>query len=178
MSGMELEHKKVEYTTYILRHVSNVRIAYDLLKDPLISTELGINVGMYSDMSARIIRHDQSKYNEPEFSGYRQWFYPVAGEVKDKFLFDKAWEHHYTVNDHHPEHYYSADSRTAAEMPIKAVCEMFCDWLAMSINFNSSPAKWYENHQNQSPFIWHPNTEALIDEYLPIVDNTYFQYKR
>jgi hypothetical protein len=178
MLGMELENKTVEYATYILRHVSNVRTAYELLKDPLISTELGINVGMYSDMSARITRHDQSKYNEPEFSGYRQWFYPVPGEVKDKFLFDKAWEHHYTVNDHHPEHYYSNNKTSAREMPIKAVCEMFCDWLAMSINFHSSPARWYEKHQKESPFIWHPNTEALIDEYLPIVDDTYFNYIR
>ena len=170
--------KELEYHTYIMEHIANVKTAYELLKDPLISTEIGINVGMYSDMTVRILKHDMSKYEKIEFDGYRQYFYPEPGEEKNKALFDVAWKHHYTVNDHHPEHYYTKDGERAREMPIKAVCEMLCDWLAMSIKFHSSPVRWYEKHQKETPFIFHPNTEALIDEYLPIVDDTYFNYIR
>jgi hypothetical protein len=146
------------------------------LEDELLKYKLGMRTDIHSEMYNRILVHDKSKYIEPEFSAYRQWFYPDSNETKNKDLFDSAWRHHYTFNDHHPEYYYIGDTKVV-EMSVRAMCEMFCDWLAMSIKFNNLPSDWFIKRQNTDPFRFHPNTEAFISEYLPDVDQAYIKFK-
>ena len=161
------------YLQYINIHIHAVKVAFGLLKD-VFKPELTENE--YRDFKERIVNHDNTKFLAPEFQGYCQWFYPDEGETKNRAIFEEAWKHHYTYNDHHPEHWYK-DDKTAEEMPLVAVYEMFCDWLAMSMNFDNFPSIWYKGKMKKDPFILHPNTEALIEKYLYVLDEAFKDYK-
>jgi len=67
--------------------------------------------------------HDHSKISKYEFEPYARHFFGITyGASPDRKSYEKAWEHHYTMNPHHwqfwkegtiPEHY---------------VLEMIADW--------------------------------------------------
>ena len=56
-------------------------------------------------------------------------------EIKRKF--DKAWEHHYKNNKHHPEHW------ARQNMPMKYIRFMVCDLKAMSRKFGGIAQEYY-----------------------------------
>jgi hypothetical protein len=62
-------------------------------------------------------------------------------------------------------------------MPLVAVCEMFCDWVGMSMKFNNLPSVWYKGKIKKEPFILHPKTQALIEKNLPVLDEAFNRYK-
>ena len=97
-----MNKQDLAYMDYIEEHITNVQKAYNILHDDLFDV---FNKISRAEMERRIKTHDQSKYSSIEFFGYRQWFYPAEGEVKDESLFHLAWKEHYTHNDHHPEHW-------------------------------------------------------------------------
>lgn len=85
-----------------------------------------------------------------------------------KGRFDKAWIHHFYKNKHHWDHYcydwakYNKDKRKYAAiniedykleepvaMPIKYICQMVCDWDAMSIAFGGTSLEFYMNNYNK-----------------------------
>jgi hypothetical protein len=164
---------ELEYLHYVNEHIHNVNEAFFLLKDVF---KLKLTENEYRDLNERVVNHDNTKFLPPEFQGYCQWFNPADGATKNRAIFEAAWKHHYTYNDHHPEHWY-IDDNTAKEMPLVAVCEMLCDWLAMSMKFYNLPSAWYKGKMKKDPFILHPNTQALIEKNLPVLDEAFKRYK-
>lgn len=163
--------KELEYMDYIEEHISNVKKAYVLIHDDLYS-RFNLNP---REMDRRIDTHDSSKYTSLEFTGYRQYFYPDKGEYKDQGLFDCAWKQHYTVNDHHPEHWKTHD--LLVEMHDAAVAEMFCDWLAMSMKFHTVPSEWYYKEISKPGKLeFHEKTKAKVESNLDILDKGYRRF--
>ena len=109
-------------------------------------------------------------FSEEEFNGYRQWFYPVKESEKNKSVFDKAWQHHYTNNPHHWEYWTnnSLEGVPAYEIPIQYVVEMLCDWAAMSLVFGDKPSEFYNN--KKETMVIHKDTKRFIDKLLPYFD--------
>lgn len=138
------------YMNYVNEHISNVRRAFNELKDKfilLINNKIVDNVNIDS-LEGKISEHDESKYQTVEFDGYRQWFYPVKGEKRSKQEFDKAWNHHKSVNSHHPEYWEVKDPRdyntmVLMQIPDECLLEMICDWQAMSYKFGGNPKEYY-----------------------------------
>ena len=97
----ELLEKTTEYMNYIAQHKENIKKAWLELRDALKGIDLFQRPKILDEMEWRIRNHDDSKMSEEEFLPYRQHFYPVAGEVIDDAAFERAWERHYHINDHH-----------------------------------------------------------------------------
>ena len=172
MAEVKFKNKNNEYEAYIIKHIKQVQLAFTLLKSDL---RLILTDTQLYTLQNNIEDHDESKFSAEEFEPYRQWFFPNPGEKKNKEMFDKAWEHHYMVNDHHPEHW--VKDGIAYPMSILATAEMFCDWLAMSIKFNTVPSDWYWKHEKNEPFNFNSDTRKLVETFLPRLDAAYKMYK-
>jgi len=95
--------------------------------------------------------HDSSKFGDQEYTPYvwLTWnfkckaenvaFVWPSKEIKDSTR--EAWEHHYTVNSHHPEYYLYIE-----QMPSMDIMEMVCDWHAMSQEFGGSTKEWADKN--------------------------------
>lgn len=88
-----------------------------------------------SNLHERAQQHDLSKLSSPEVEGYAVLQGQLAtieyGSPEYRAALDEARrtiQHHYQVNDHHPEHY----SNGVAGMSLMALIEMVCDWKAAS----------------------------------------------
>ena len=152
------ENKEIEYEQYISNHLHNVRLAFEKYKFKLCSA---LNISINS-LEENINRHDQSKYSDEEFDGYRQWFYPYDNEEKNKKQFDGAWEHHYKNNPHHPE-YWIRDGYIE-DMPPIYIAEMLLDWESMSMHFGNDIRDYYRSERNKKPFS--ENTKKIIDSII------------
>lgn len=86
-------------------------------------------------LSLRAIKHDLSKLEEPEKSGYDQ----ITEQLRDLVYGSDAYraaldanrptiDHHYAHNSHHPEHYENG----IAGMSLLDIIEMVADWKAAS----------------------------------------------
>ena len=87
------------------------------------------------DLMGRAGRHDFSKLLPPEKTAYDIFTPRLAsltyGSEEYKACLAEmrpAVEHHYSVNDHHPEHYQNG----IAGMSLLSLLEMLCDWKAAS----------------------------------------------
>ena len=161
------DEKDQEYYDYIKEHISNVQKAFAVLGKSLCS-KAHVPISVVSDLVAE---HDQSKYSDEEFPGYRQWFYPKKNETKSREIFDEAWKHHYTVNKHHPEHWVKKDG-TARPMPDMYVVEMILDWSAMCFKFGGDPESWYyEEKERAGKLNLNPTTRQLVESLLPVISH-------
>lgn len=134
------------YLAYIDEHRKNVYTAFMRFGSTL-CLALSLVHGEYDVLRRFVSSHDNSKYSEEEFEGYRQWFYPKEGEEKDKDTFNKAWKHHYEHNPHHWEHHLA--NGKPKPMSKLNIAEMILDWIAMSIKFKNSPLEWYKKNKDR-----------------------------
>lgn len=86
-----------------------------------------------ADLLHRASVHDRSKLEEPELSTFdrvtpllRDLTYDSPEYKAALADMGPALEHHYAVNDHHPEHHPSG----IAGMDLMQITEMLCDWKA------------------------------------------------
>ena len=158
--------KKEEYSLYIEKHIDMVQKVFRIA-DSFFTGAHFIDEDLECDLIASIKKHDQSKYSDEEFEGYRQFFYPEEGEEKSKELFTKAWDHHKSVNRHHWQFW--VDKKGAIEMPLVDVIEMLCDWTAMNINFKNVPSAWYKKQDLDL----HPLTREKVELFMPVFDTVY-----
>jgi hypothetical protein len=99
----------------------------------------------------RLIMHDNSKFSKFELWPYTLFYF---GD-KENSGFKEAWLHHFTVNDHHWEHYVAGYQpgiinletciQTAREMPEQAMLEMAADWIAATLAYEKNwpqPGNW------------------------------------
>lgn len=95
----------------------------------------GVEFAILSDLFRRAAVHDHSKFSSEEFELYEQAFPDLQRYAygTDEFravieTIKPAIEHHYLVNDHHPEYFKSGISG----MHCIQLIEMCCDWIAAS----------------------------------------------
>ena len=95
------------------------------------------------ELENRIKNHDNSKWSNDEFDAYRRHFHSVSDKEKEDSEedFKKALNHHYMVNDHHPEYWKNTD------MPNIAIAELICDWEAMGRKFGGNPLEYFEKNK-------------------------------
>ncbi len=195
--------KNKEYLNYIAEHIDNVDKAYKQLFGPRFTeadaAELQLPLGELAkarlDVRSVLDDHDQSKYSDEEFDAYRARFHKTTKEQEkyDNDLayketvdnnFQKAWEHHYKNNNHHPQWWRWVDLENnrykpreterseALEMTLVAIFHMLCDWQAMSIKFNSKLSDWYRDEaQTDECTFMHPNTKAIVDRFVDWIKN-------
>jgi hypothetical protein len=129
-----------------------------------------------------VLHHDDSKMTDDEFIAYRMKYYPTKAEednmnadpvYKDHVeeLYNKAWEHHFMHNDHHPKYWKVIDghydnNNEPKEMTLGAIIHMICDWQAMSYHFKSNILDWYEKDADEEKGDLHYNTRKLTEEIL------------
>lgn len=110
------------------------------------------------EIEKRAFSHDNSKLNT-EFPGLVNINYIAreqgfGSEDYQESLKSEMVQHHWKVNDHHPEHF----EKGISEMDLVQIIEMVCDWRAVSIQknlnfhdmlqeqkkrFNPSEKEWY-----------------------------------
>ncbi len=118
------------------------------------------------DLFERAAVHDNSKFSEEEFSLYEQAFpelqkYAYGSPEFNAALatIEPAINHHYAVNDHHPQYFVNG----IPDMHLIQLKEMTCDWVAAS---ERSQKDIYAGMEiNQRRF----NIEPQL---LPIIVNT------
>ena len=88
-----------------------------------------------NDLFRRATIHDNSKFSPEEFEAYEEAFPNLAKyaygtpELRAELHKIKpAIEHHFKVNDHHPEYH----EQGVNEMNLVQLLEMLCDWMAAS----------------------------------------------
>lgn len=86
-------------------------------------------------LTTRGERHDLSKLEEPQLSGFAQYTdclkdltYGSPEYYENLQALRPVLDHHYAVNRHHPEHWKNGIS----EMTLVDIIQMICDWKASS----------------------------------------------
>lgn len=187
--------KESEYAMYVIHHKQNVKKAYEdiFLNKTYNLSSLGISSKQYRDtidfLANEIRSHDNSKFSDNEFEGYRRYYYPTDDEkvhenedskATVETNYNEAWKHHYMYNDHHPEHWcwYLPDGQVvttklevATKMPLQAVFHMICDWTGMSYAHNKKdPIDWYlSDDSSDERKCLNPETLKLVNDLLPIL---------
>ena len=77
--------------------------------------------------------------------------------------FEKAWEHHYKNNPHHPK-YWIKDDGTILDMEIRYIIEMLCDWLS----FGEDIRVWYQT-ADQEKSEMSSKTKAIVEELMELI---------
>ena len=133
-------------------HIARVRAASEAL----------ISLGHLEEdesilLRANVAQHDASKFSGEERVPYiiYSWYMAHPDEYEldamAKAAFDRAWEHHWRHNNHHPEFWDMAPSSRVLEFHHlspnwrMAIYHTFCDWIAMSLEFRTDPIKWMKS---------------------------------
>lgn len=146
ISQADIKAKEQEYREYIDTHRANVAKAWEEVKFKCNSVlKERMSLVQFSLVESDIANHDLSKYSEEEFDAYRKWFHFVDESEKDKAAFDKAWEHHYMNNPHHPNSWVKNNSKDL--MPYVYIVQMVCDWQAMGYVFGNNAKEYYEKNK-------------------------------
>jgi len=137
-----------EYLDYIEEHYNNVQKAWQLIQDKCDNKFRFIwDDFAFFSIDANVKAHDLSKLSANEFTQYRQFFFPTDSEIKDKALFEQAWEHHKANNPHHWENW----TVNYAEHPYVDIwlVENIIDWVAMGFKFGDTAKAFYEKNKDK-----------------------------
>ena len=195
------------YNDYIDNHVNNVILMYNkIFKNKSYTIPEWTNEREWrmavNTLSNHVLTHDASKYSDVEFYAYRRRFNPTEAEKEEedegilelvKEAFDKAWEHHYRNNYHHPQFWSYIDivndknsggvrmisrkekRETPLDMPLFAIMHMICDWSAMTYHFSNgkeiSPVKWFNEDAEKERSFMSENTLNHTKDLLFIIFN-------
>jgi len=136
-----------EYLDYIEEHYDNVQKAWKLINDKCPNDEFRFisDDFVWGIINAEVKGHDLSKLSAEEFTQYRQYFFPVENEHKNKEMFKAAWEHHKDRNDHHWQTW-------TKKQPDNPYADAYLvmnivDWVAMGFKFNDTAKDYYEKNK-------------------------------
>lgn len=111
--------------------------------------------------------HDLSKFSANESFGYA--FHDFKNKKYD-LSFEKAWHHHKTHNEHHPEYWLNPGRGGELEMlpmPKIYVAEMVADWIGAGQVYGSTLEKWLPD--NIHKFMWHEQTAETVCLFLNLI---------
>jgi len=168
----ETEQDK-QYLSYIDEHINNVKLVWKELQQ-FLKNEFWLDDHSYFCIQKLIEEHDKSKYNEDEFYGYRQYFYPEENKTKSRCCFSQSWNIHQKTNKHHWQYWVMIEDsgkQIILEMPFFFIVELLCDWTAMSVKFNNKPSEWYQ--KNKDKMLFADSTIACIERWLPLFDEVF-----
>lgn len=158
----DLELKREKYLEYIKEHKQNVIECFNKYAD-ILHEFLDCDIDILKN---NVDKHDDSKFSFEERENYRQFFFPMNSETKDKNKMNYGWLNHIHSNKHHWNYWVIVDSDgiTALDIPVEYIAEMLLDWAAMGIKFNNSAKDFYKN--NVDKMVLSPNTLVLIDRII------------
>lgn len=169
------------YLDYIKEHVRNVQSAFQTMfvdrKEELLSKFSRSNdlEDSIEAVGYEIKHHDDSKFSDKEFEGYRRKFYPVGYEMDSEEqrqiteeMFQDAWKHHYTHNDHHPDYWLTEDGKPD-DMSLPAIVHMLSDWGGMCIKFGGTPKTYYYEKAKEEKSKMTEETKKIVEELLDII---------
>jgi hypothetical protein len=116
-----LDKYQEDYKQYVIDHKERVSQFSSWLQESCPDLFENIDIEVFNDL---ITEHDESKFSEEEFEPYAQRWH---GDKKKTPEYERAWEHHWQNNEHHPEYWLGED------MPYIYILEMICDWGSFSI---------------------------------------------
>ncbi len=160
----EIVERDIEYKLYIDNHINNIKQVW-LDIQPYLRGKHEIEQTYHKLISEQIRVHDMSKYGSKEFTGYRQYFYPLKNEEKSLYLYEMAWNHHQKYNPHHWEYWVMGDGK-CLHMFFRYIIEMVCDWTAMSYKFGDTPSEFYA--ANADKIKLSNATERVVLDWLPL----------
>lgn len=145
-----------------------------------ISGKFGFDDFTHSQFQSRLFWHDLSKFSESEVMGYSAYNFNGSNSIPVKAAFERAWNHHKNMNDHHPEFWLSVNRNGTTEpleMDILAVYEMVADWIGAGRTYGNELRDWLP--KNVHTFAFHPDTCYLLERILDglgfavrVVDNS------
>lgn len=151
-----------EYKAYVEEHKDRVHQFAEWLRGKLPEVFDGVDFDVFNEL---IQEHDDSKFSEPEFEPYAQYFY---GDKKNNFEYEEAWKHHWTHNEHHPEFWLGED------MPYIYILEMLCDWGSFSIasgNMRELSDFYFNKARDDEEKNLSENTKIIIEEILEKINS-------
>jgi len=168
-----LDGRNLEYFDYIKDHISKVRkvwVVFRLRKD---TNSLLADDFFFSQVDYLVNTHDDSKFSQYEFFGYRQKFYPYDKEEINEGYFLSAWNKHQKLNPHHWEYWVMPNKGELVplRMSIEYILEMLMDWTAMSLVFKNTPSEWY--FKNRANMILHEGTSSFVEKWISVFDEIY-----
>lgn len=144
-------YKFREYLDYIEEHYENVQKSWKLLQEKCKHMNFIYDDSLFFELDAAIKAHDLSKLSSSEFTQYRQFFFPCKNEVKNKLLFNEAWEHHKINNDHHWQMWTEDDYGSNSKREL-ALVHNVVDWMAMGLKFGDTAKDYYEKNKENIHF--------------------------
>jgi len=99
------------------------------------SEELSLSVEDCQMLSENVLQHDSSKFSAKQFRAYIDFSWAKKDGLsltdEQQIKFQKAWENHYKVENHHPERF----KGNCGKMSDIEIIEMACDLQAMAQEF-------------------------------------------
>lgn len=138
-----------EYLDYVERHYDNVQKAWIVIQDKCKNMQFIYDDSIFWCFDSAIKKHDESKLSEEEFFAYRNYFYPVSGEVKNKKAFNESWEHHWKNNDHHWQNWTAQYGDTHNLSSELCLVHNIIDWMAMGYEFGDTAQEYYESNKDK-----------------------------
>jgi hypothetical protein len=118
----------------------------------------------------QLLIHDASKFSRAEFGPYARRFArrPASSpsHVVDPQEWRDAWQHHWTHNAHHWQHWCGGDGRFLMPMPERYAREMVADWCGAGRAYTGTwdVATWYA--RNRQHMILHADTRAFVEQLI------------
>lgn len=139
MKGQDYIDATRMYLDYVEEHLENVRLAFDEVSRACDGMMWVGDDWTWHNLRAEVERHDLSKFSAAEFTQYRDFFYPVCEEDKERCGMSDAWENHKKMNHHHHE-----TATTYSDM-----IHMVIDWTAMGYKFGDTAQSYYEKNSDK-----------------------------
>lgn len=154
-----------KYVEYLTNHIESVKRAYRILVSNNVVTPDLVTM-------KNIDKHDQSKWQEPEWIAYLNKFY--VPERHSEEAFKHAWLHHQHCNPHHPQYWCLQEDDKPGElevldMPECYIIEMICDWWSFSLS-KGKPDEihdWYA--KRGSKYLMSDKTRTRVEEILEAI---------
>lgn len=157
-----LDDYQQEYLEYINAHKERVSQFSSWFQKECPDLFENIDIDVFNDL---IAEHDESKYSEEEFEPYAQRWH---GDKKKTPEYERAWEHHWQNNEHHPEYWLGED------MPYIYILEMICDWGSFSIasgNMKELSDFYFNKAINDPEKNLSDATKEIIEDILSRIDS-------
>ena len=144
-----------EYLQYLKLHYDYVQQAWKMYQarmDP--ACEFLSDDFLWFTMDEEIKKHDLSKLSSDEFIPYRDYFYPVAGQVTQQVeqAFERAKQHHIDHNPHHWEHWTQRKYQDDGISEGIFCTHMIIDWVAIGLQRRTSTMEWYMAERDKMDF--------------------------
>jgi len=119
----------------------------------------------------RALKHDRSKFEEPERTGYiyRTWeSYCILNNIefsRPKEIVKEAVDHHLKNNSHHPEFFSCPNDMSDID-----IIEMVCDWVAMGEEFGEKSILPFADRVLDRKYKFHNEKVKKIYSYINLLE--------